>query len=386
MSLVWLFPAGLAALAALLLPLLIHLARRDEQRLVDFAALRWLSARPRPRRRIRFDDWPLLLVRLLLLALLAVLLARPALEGVEDVAPRVAVVPGVDLAAARTAVAADQARWLWLAPGFPALDAPAAASPPQSVASLLRELDASLPATAPLTVVVPSVLDGLDAQRPQLSRAVRWEVVETAPSATGATATAATATPRLHIRHDDAGAAALPWLRAVGQAWNAATPMDIAGDDRPFDDDDGVRVWLSARPVPEAVQAWARDGGRLLVDARTPLPSSTQRLPLWRDDSGATVIEQLDGTHAQWLRWAAPLQPAAMPVLLDAGFPQRLRDLLQAPPAPTRAWATAMQPDSGAAAWPQPAYEPVPWLAAAIALLFLLERWMASARRRRGQA
>ena len=78
MTVLWLFPAGLAALAALLLPLLIHLARRDQQQLIDFAALRWLAAKPRPRHRIRFDEWPLLLVRLLLLALLAGLLARPA--------------------------------------------------------------------------------------------------------------------------------------------------------------------------------------------------------------------------------------------------------------------------------------------------------------------
>ncbi|WP_282275875.1 BatA domain-containing protein [Stenotrophomonas sp. PS02297] len=380
MSLVWLFPAGLAALAALLLPLLIHLARRDEQRLIDFAALRWLAARPRPRRRIRFDEWPLLLVRLLLLALLAVLLARPALEGVEDDTPRIAVAPGVDLAAVRAIVDADKSRWLWLAPGFPALDAPAAPLPPQPLASLLRELDAALPPKAPLTVVVPTALDGLDAQRPQLSRTVRWQVIETASPAATATLPAA---PRLHIRHDETGAAALPWLRAVGQAWN--TPVDIADDNHAFADDGDVRVWLSAKPVPDALQGWARDGGRLLVDARAPLPDTAQRLPLWRDDGGAPVIEQVDGAHAHWLRWAAPLQPATMPVLLDAGFPQRLRGLLQAPPAPTRALATAMQPDAGAAAWPQPAYEPVPWLAAAIALLFLLERWLASARRRRGQ-
>ncbi|WP_409476119.1 BatA domain-containing protein [Stenotrophomonas sp. Y-13] len=381
MSLVWLFPAGLAALAALLLPVLIHLARRDEQRLIDFAALRWLSARPRPRRRIRFDDWPLLLVRLLLLALLAVLLARPALQGVEDDAPRVAVAPGVDIAAARGATGSGDARWLWLAPGFPAVDAGAAPPPVQPLASLLRELDATLPAGAPLTVVVPSVLDGLDAQLPRLSRAVRWQVVAAAPPAAAATAAPP---PRLHIRHDPAGATALPWLRAVGQAWNAATPADIGGDEQPFADDAGVRVWLSARPVPPAVQAWARAGGRLLVDARTPVPADTQRLPVWHDDSGAPVIEQVAGGGGRWLRWAAPLQPATLPVLLDAGFPQHLRDVLQAPPAPTRALAAAMAPGRGAAAWPQPAYEPVPWLAAAIALLFLLERWLASARRRRG--
>ena len=42
MSLALLLPAGLAALAALLLPLLVHLARRSEQRPTVFAALQWL--------------------------------------------------------------------------------------------------------------------------------------------------------------------------------------------------------------------------------------------------------------------------------------------------------------------------------------------------------
>ena len=39
-----LFPLGLAALAAWLLPLLIHLARRHPYTPLDFAALRWLRA------------------------------------------------------------------------------------------------------------------------------------------------------------------------------------------------------------------------------------------------------------------------------------------------------------------------------------------------------
>jgi len=383
MNLVWLFPTGLAALAAMLLPLLIHLARRDERQPVDFAALRWLSAKPRPRRRIRFDEWPLLLVRLLLLATLAVLLARPALDGVNDTRPRVVVVPGVDMAAARNAVTSEPAQWLWLSPGFPALDMQPVPSSTQHTASLLRELDATLPADAPLIVVVPAILDGLDAQRPQLSRAVQWQVIESMPAATPADA----AKPlRLHIRHDDAGATALPWLRAAGQAWNLTMPPDIADDGQPFDDDGGIRIWLSAKPIPSATLAWARKGGRLLVDARTPLPDGMQRMPLWRDDAGNLVIEQVASGDGQWLRWAAPLQPAAMPVLLDAGFPRQLRALLQPPPAPSRASATTMQPDTGANAPPQPARELTAWLAAAIALLFLLERWLASTPRRRGQA
>ncbi|MBC7991570.1 MAG: BatA domain-containing protein, partial [Luteimonas sp.] len=71
MTLSLLLPIGLAALAALLLPLLVHLARRSEQRLVPFAALRWLQAKPQPRRKRRFEEHWLLLLRLLLLAALA---------------------------------------------------------------------------------------------------------------------------------------------------------------------------------------------------------------------------------------------------------------------------------------------------------------------------
>ena len=63
MSLAWLYPAGFAALATLLLPLLIHLARRDQQAPLDFAALRWLRNDPRPRRRLRFDERLLLVLR-----------------------------------------------------------------------------------------------------------------------------------------------------------------------------------------------------------------------------------------------------------------------------------------------------------------------------------
>lgn len=382
MSLLWLFPAGFLALATLLLPLLIHLARRSEQRVVDFAALRWLSAKPRPRRRIRFDEWPLLVLRLLLLALLAVLLARPALTGVPDTQLRIAVVPGVDLAAAQRSVGNADAQWLWLAADFPPIDTTAAPLGPQPLSSLLRELDASLPADAQLTVVVPSVLDGLDAQRPQLSRAIRWQVLEQ----TAATEKQSTiAPPQLQIRHDEAGKQGLRYLDAVASAWRTAKPQ-AANDTAAFNDDDKLHVWLSAKSLPADTSAWLQRGGRLLVDARTPVPIDAQRTPLWRDANGVLVIEQIGTAQGQWLRWAAPLQPANLPVLLDAEFPARLRAVLQAAPTPRRALATTMQPELGAIPYPQPATELSHWLLLAIALLFLLERWLASAPRRRGQA
>ncbi|HSR65933.1 MAG TPA: BatA domain-containing protein, partial [Xanthomonadaceae bacterium] len=153
MSFALLFPLGLAALAALALPLLLHLARRSEARITGFAALRWLRADPRPRRKRRFDERMLMGARLLLLAAFALLLAMPVLRGAPDRTPWVVAAPGVPASAARAAAGSRRARLHWLAPGFPALDAP----PPRDaapLASLLRELDSTLPPGTPLTVLV----------------------------------------------------------------------------------------------------------------------------------------------------------------------------------------------------------------------------------------
>mgnify|MGYP006180912921 CR=1 FL=1 len=43
---------------------------------------------------------------------------------------------------------------------------------------LLRQLDAELPTGVALTVIVPATLQGADAERPALSRAVTWQVVD----------------------------------------------------------------------------------------------------------------------------------------------------------------------------------------------------------------
>ena len=240
MSLGLLFPLGLLALAAWLVPLLIHLARRQHDTPLEFAALRWLRAKARPRQRIRFDQWPLLLVRLLLLAALALLLARPLLHGgAADTHPVTVVAPGLDGAALR---GDDRdGDWRWLAPGFPALQAasPAAAQP---LASLLRD----------------------------------------------------------------------------------------AGD-----------------------------------------------LP---------VLEQRTVGAGRLLRFTAPLVPAELPVLREATFPQRLLAIIRPATAPQLAMAGAHTPLTGAAAPLAQPRELAPWLLLAIVLLFALERWLATAPRRRASA
>ena len=106
-----LLPAGLAALLALAIPIVIHIARRTESRTIDFAALRWLDPQPKPRRSLTIDERLLLAARLLLLALIALWLAAPVLWNAADVAPTFAAEP-VDRAVPNSA-----RHLIWLASG-----------------------------------------------------------------------------------------------------------------------------------------------------------------------------------------------------------------------------------------------------------------------------
>ena len=392
MNLALLLPAGLAALAALLLPLLIHLARRSEQRPTAFAALRWLRQKPKPRHRIRFDEWLLLIVRLLLLILLALLLARPVLFGAASQDPWMAVVPGVDLKQARAAQAPENARRHWLTPGFPSLDASqqdmAASATGASVTSLLRELDASLPPGVALTVLVPAQLDGVDGQRPVLSRHVDWRVVAgTSPKAPAANTVPA---PVVSVRYASDREASLRYLRAANAAWRepgtktSAPVQDVASSGQALPEKSGYLVWLASGPVPQAVSDWIRAGGIALLDAQATLVDAPPMAALWRDDTGTTLVEGAGYGKGRLMRLTRAFTPQALPALLEPDFPQRLRSLFAAPkPAPARVFATDHAPATGGAVFPQSPRDLQPWLLALIALLFLLERWMASGSRHR---
>ena len=83
----FLVPAFLAGLAALAIPVLMHLRDRNEQSPIRFPSLMFLSRLPiRTSDRRRVTDWPLLLLRALVVALLVFAFSRPFFGRVADLA------------------------------------------------------------------------------------------------------------------------------------------------------------------------------------------------------------------------------------------------------------------------------------------------------------
>ncbi|HEV7489802.1 MAG TPA: BatA domain-containing protein [Rhodanobacteraceae bacterium] len=391
MSFALLAPIGLTALAALALPLLIHLVRRIELRTTVFAALRWISERIRPRRRLRFERPWLLLLRLALLALLALLLARPVIDEPTVAKPAwVLVAPGTDLGAARAAVSITGAEWRWLAPGFPAIETPAP-SGALPIASLLREIDGDLPRDAQLAVVVPEQVAGLDGERPRLSRAIEWHVVPGRMSA--APALPERETVEWSVRYAPSAESRVAYLRAAIAALNARGmghyKLDAQRDNVPLAATVRELVWLGSAPS-QAVTAWIEAGGTALVDSApvdTTLVDTRPRAPgapIWRDADGNVLAGVQALGHGRLVTLAAALSPDSFPRVLDADFPQHLLELLQgSPAAPALASADALRPSTTPSGTEHSARlastKPLdPWLALLIAVLILVERIVAT--------
>lgn len=325
MSLVLLVPVGLLALASLLLPLLIHLSRRPHHRRIDFAAMRWLQHSEKPRRRLRFEDLPLLLARLVLLGLLAWLLAQPLLIGDwREGRHWVLLDPQVASAQAMVHIDDPDARVHWLLPGFPQVTSDTAPADDAPRASLLREFDDGLADADRLTVLVPPLVQGLDAQRIELRHAVDWQIV---PAAVRPIEPIINASPRkVALRHAAEQSAALRYLRAALASWSESAQQAWLIDDRPadapLDADTRWLIWLDS-PLPDSIQAWVERGGRVLVNAGAPSTATA----IWRNEKGDVIASVLQRGKGRIIHLLPPFEPAQFPALLDAGFPERLKSL-----------------------------------------------------------
>jgi hypothetical protein len=316
-------------------------------------------------------------LRLLLIVLLALLLARPAVLGWEDKGPRFIAAPGVDPGAARTAVGPD-ADISWIAPGFPGIDTPAPDTPAQ-ISSLIRQFDAELPPGAALTILVPPVLEGVDAAPLRLTRKVTWRIVESEASPAEP---AAPVSPALSVRYAEEQGGAVRYFRAAAEAWSETSRFD-ANTDAALPPQGSVLVWLTPGPVPQGVTDWINAGGTALLGntAEVAMPAASQ--PLWSDAAGRTLVEGGPMGAGRVMRFTRPLAPAAMPDLLAPDFAATLRDLV-APPAPPPAQVSAavFAPTADATPFALPPRELTSWLGVLIALVFLAERLLATRRRR----
>lgn len=368
---------GGLALAALLVPLVIHRVRRRLRGAIPFAALDWLAARMPPRRQWQLDERLLLATRLLLVALLAALLAEPQWRASGE-PPRtvVLVLPGIAPEAAHAAVDAPLADWRWLAVGNPPLDAPLTAlptGPAASPTSLIRALDAELPPAVRLVVVLPEQLSGLDGERLQLGRAVDWRVLPGGPSPPPETA--AVRPFPIAIR---AEAAAAVLARALVAAWRAdgvALAVDDAPPGTPLPA--GQALLITGASPDAALRAQAADGLTVLYG-----DAAADGEVLLRDDAGAPLLRCQSARRGRLCALAGPLDAGAWPALRDPQRPRQLRALLGPSPAvPDRAPAVAVAPLKAAQPSRGAATPLAPWLAVAIAAVALLERALAARRR-----
>lgn len=381
----FLFPAALAALAALLLPILIHLSRRSESQRVDFAALRWLQARLRPRRRPVIEQWLLLLLRLLLLLLIVLFLAQPARFQLEKPGQWLVVVPGTSWQSLSGLPAGEQVQRRWLAPSFPAIESPPPATGAAGFSSLLRELDAQLPKSKTLTVVLPETLGGLDAERLRLSRTINWRVV---PGRMPERQASPAIIPALAIRSDADSKQSDVFFKAAYAVWQNDIPsqnrqtLEVIANDAQTPAK--AVVWLDFRkqPLTGAAKKWVEQGGSLMLGPETPLPEASRDI-LWRDEQGNAVLVSQALGNGRLLQWQRPLNAQALPLLEYGDFPQRLYALLQASlPAPDRALAGSLHARLDAGHPPTAPQPLMPWFALAAVLVFVMERWLASGRLR----
>jgi hypothetical protein len=231
------------------------------------------------------------------------------------------------------------------------------------LSTLIRQLDTELAPGVPLTLIVPEILAGLDAERLQLSRRVTWQVVD------GAMPAAEMRPTTLGFELPAGSDPALRYLQAAAAALKPAGAPDLT-----------VVVHLAPGPLPDRLRAAIGDGATLLAGpAVTGVGAGTV---VWRDTDGQPLATLQRIGRGRLYRFTRPLSPAAMPVLLDPDFPRQLAAMLAPPALPTRAMARDMMPGIGAAAWPVPARDLRPWLDFALTALFLVERFLATRRRR----
>lgn len=178
-------PLALTGLFSLAVPLAIHLLSRHYAQVIKVGSIKFLkAAEPVTFRRFALSEWWLLVLRLLLLTLATLALARPVLRArLESRSAPGWVLVSPDLWQRATDPhfyhCIDSLRAVGyephlLLPTFPALPPDSVATEPVDAWSMLEELDHLLPQDTRLVVLTGEQVALLHGKRPTLSREVVW--------------------------------------------------------------------------------------------------------------------------------------------------------------------------------------------------------------------
>ncbi len=406
-------PLALIALAALAVPVVLHLIRRPLPT-VRLGSLKFLTASQRRLRSIRWRDLLLLLVRCGLLAVLSLLLAGPRWVPSGDEPVRwVLRIPGLTLSADAErrvqALASEGYAVHYLAPGFPEQQATAGMGSIDAW-SLMREADLRLPVGSEWVVVAPTKVDYFIGDRPVLRRLrVTWEAVESvdprrAPLAAESpppapVRVAVVASPD---RSEDARR-----VRAAVQALASTDHAVLEVEDDPD--------WIFQLGSEELSTAWrerVRQGATLITDAPADAALETTRtfelqgqthlllrrgaLPVSAAPEAVVIADSVGDPVAtlgrigqgRHVRFAFRFHPDSTSWVLGSGFPAWLRDQMlgEVGTEPSRAATVAPQQIEPRTAVGPVTPAPLPrldvtdlrlpfWIAALV--LLTLERWLA---------
>jgi len=374
---VWQYPAALIALIGVVVPLIIHLLDRGSARQLDFAPLHLLEDLPRASlRRLRLRERLLWLLRSLLVAIAAILLASPALRPAPLAAQAwLLVQPGLE-EAVDASVASLSQRWgidpgaidvRWLEPGFAPSSIPAQARERGDFWGVLLAADTRLSPGARLAVIANPRAADLGPVRPRLSRPVEWL---TSGEYSGSTPPGENG-PSLAVYVDAAPSrsALIPVLTAAVDAWRRGLGAAVDIVDEPAHAD-----WILYAPagaLPEAVEDAVAGGALLLTDS----PAFAKSAATSSSEFGRRRIGS-----GLWLRqpqdWTALVAGSG-----DFAFPLRLwRDLgaarLASLPPGIAIPREQAAPVSGAAPRAAPPHSLTPILGVLLLWLLALERWL----------
>lgn len=438
----FLSPLGLLSLLALAVPIFIHLLSRKPGKIIKVGSLQFLSPSASARFQSLKPSEPfLLLVRMAIIASLALLLAQPvwvnkisapdsAAKGWILIAPPLLPAsPPAGIFSRLDSLAAAGHELRVLAPGFPAVSA--GDSPPETAGpnywSLLREADHLLPGQMPVWVFATDRSSAFQGERPALSREFHWQTWRDSRAlpGNGGAARPAASKDTLHVAlpHSSEREAEAVYLEAAltiaAEACGRPIRFDHAENHeqswRSFD----FVFWLREDSLPQALTQNLERGSILITTAKAQAYESCESLivtphaaessfprlwrrsapshngaPLWRDGFGAPLLEAERRGLGWHYRFASRFDPAWNELALHPALPEWMFSLLSRldvfdavlqrrhDDGRISAAQAVPQKKSPAAARLEPSaqrlHAPL-WLLAA--LLFGVERWMSDRRK-----